>query len=93
MVYQNKGAYDLAIEDYNTAIQLKPDLAEAYHNRGEAWLLSGAGEKAKLDLTKAMGVDIVAEFHSEHESVQNFEERNGLKLPEDIATMLTPPEA
>ena len=40
-----------------------------------------------------MGVDIVAAFRNDYEDVPDFEEKNGLKLPEDIAAMLTLPEA
>src|SRR5262245_15646584 len=31
--------YDRAIADYNTAIELKPDYAEAYNNRGFAYYM------------------------------------------------------
>ena len=52
-------------------------------------------EKAKLDLTiaKAMGLDIVAEFRNDYESVPDFERKHSLELPEDIAAMLTLPDA
>ena len=95
MAYLGKGNYDFAIEDYNKAIDLKPDNAEAYNNRGEAWLHLKEWEKAKLDLTvaKAMGIDIIAAFRNDYESVPDFERKHGLKMPKDIAEMLTPPDA
>jgi len=34
VAYYMKGEYDRAIRDYNKAIELKPDCAEAYYNRG-----------------------------------------------------------
>ena len=50
-------------------------------------------EKAKSDLmiAKEKGIDIIAAFRNEYESVADFEQRNNVKLPEDIAAMLTPP--
>ena len=75
------------------AIELKSDFAEAYKNRGEVWLHLGEWEKAKLDLTvaKAMGVNIINGFHNNYESIPDFEGKNNLRLPGDIAAMLTPP--
>src|SRR4051812_27837907 len=35
--YYRKGDYDHAIQDYNEAIQLKPDYAFAFNNRGLAY--------------------------------------------------------
>ncbi len=46
--------YDRAIADYNTAIQLKPDYAEAYNNRGFAYYLKGNEERAIADYTRAI---------------------------------------
>ena len=46
--------YDQAIADYTTAIQLKPDYAEAYNNRGFAYYLKGDGERAIADYTRAI---------------------------------------
>ena len=46
--------YDRAIADYTTAIQLKPDYAEAYNDRGFAYYLKGEGERAIADYTRAI---------------------------------------
>ena len=89
--YHSKGDFDHAIIDYTKAIQLNPDSADAYYNRGEAWLHLKEWGKARLDLAAArdMEVDIIASFHNEYESVEAYERRNRVKLPEDIAVMLT----
>jgi hypothetical protein len=46
--------YDRAIADYSTAIQLKPDYAEAYNDRGFAYYLKGDAEHAIADYTRAI---------------------------------------
>jgi tetratricopeptide (TPR) repeat protein len=46
--------YDRAIADYTTAIQLKPDYAEAYNDRGFAYYLKGDTERAIADYTRAI---------------------------------------
>ena len=67
----------------------------AYNNRGEAWLHLQEWEKAKEDLTTAknMGWDIIDSFRNDYESVKDFEQKHNVKMPEDIAAMLTPPQA
>ena len=92
LAYYKKNDFDLAIEDYTKAIELQPKLADAYANRGEVWLRLEEWDKARADLTTASekGNDIIASFHNEYESVEAYERRNRVKLPEDIATMLTP---
>ena len=49
-------------------------------------------QETKLNLTVAriLKMDIVAEFRKIYESITDFEEKNDVQLPEDIATMLTP---
>lgn len=81
-----------AIKDYNPAIGLNPELAPAYYNRGVAWLCLREWERAKSDLTIArnMGIDIITLFRNDYESVESFEERNGVQLPKDILTHLLP---
>ena len=46
--------YERAIADYTTAIQLKPDYAEAYNDRGFAYYLKGDAERAIADYTRAI---------------------------------------
>ncbi len=91
MAYGDKGDYDHAIEDFNRVIQLNPDYALAYNNRGEAWLHLQEWDKAKADLTTARdkGADIIASFHNDYKNVEAYERANRVKLPEDIAAMLT----
>ena len=91
VVYYSQGDYDRAIVDYTKAIELQPKLAEAHYNRGETWLYLGEWEEAKSDLmaAKNMGVDIIAAFCNDYKNVSDFERRNRVKLPEDIAPMLT----
>ena len=93
VVYAKKGDYNRAIEDYDKAIEIQPDYADSYCNRGEAWLHLKDWEKAKSDLTiaKNKGMDIVASFRNDYESVADFEQETGIQLPEDIVAMLTPP--
>ena len=89
--YYRKGEFDTAIQDYNTTIELNPEFADAYSNRGEVWLHLKEWEKAKADLTTAknMGVDLVASFHNEYESIEDFEMKHGVEVPEDIVVLLS----
>ena len=50
--------YDEAIAHYNAAIQLKPDYAEAYNDRGHAYHWKGKGNKdlAIADFTRAIAL-------------------------------------
>ena len=89
ITYYRKGEFDTAIQNFYTAIDLNPK-ADTYHNRGEAWLPLEEWEKAKADIitAKDMGHDIVAGFHNGYESVEDFEAKHGVKVPEDIAALL-----
>ena len=88
--YSKKGEFGLGIDDFSRALKLNPDDGNIYCHRGEAWLHLKEWEKAKSDLTVArnMGVDIIASFHNDYESVANFEQKNDIQLPADIAAML-----
>ena len=48
--------------------------------------------KAKADLTvaKNMGYNIIASFQIDYEDIADFEEKNGVTVPEDIKEILTP---
>ena len=92
VTYSNKGDVNCAIEDYTKAIAMKSNYANAYYNRGMAWSRQREWKKAKLDLMNAkdQGIDIITSFRNEYENVQDFEQKNNVTLPEDIAVMLTP---
>jgi tetratricopeptide (TPR) repeat protein len=51
--YSKLGQYQRAIEDYNEAIRLKPDYANAYDNRGFAYVMQGKNKLACSDAKKA----------------------------------------
>lgn len=87
--YYNIYDYENAIQNYNL-LDLPPEYPAAYCNRGEAWLHLGELDNARDDLAIArnMGVDIVASFRNEYESVADFEQLNGIAVPPDIAEML-----
>ena len=90
LAYFRKGDFEVAIEDFNKAIDLDPENALFYSGRGEVWLQLKKWQKAKADLTtaKKMGFDIIKSFHGDYESVEDFETKNKVKVPEDIATLL-----
>jgi Flp pilus assembly protein TadD len=48
------GSLDQAITDFNKAIELKPDYAKAYYNRGITNLLKGDAMVAVADFNKAI---------------------------------------
>ncbi len=91
-VYLSKIDIHRAIEDYNAAIKLNPDAGLAYGNCGVAQLHLQHWGNAKVNLTvaKILRVNIIALFHSIYKSVADFEQKTGIQLPEDIATMLNP---
>ena len=93
VAYGKKGDYDHAIEDYNRVIQLKPDFVTiAYCNRGEAWLHVEEWDKARADLTTARDRrEWISSLHFIM-TTKTLRRMNGqivLKLPKDIAAMLT----
>ena len=89
-IHDYRGDHESAIQNYNRAIALDPEDSGYYRDRGEAWLHLGEWDNARDDLAIARnrGVDIVASFRNGYARVANFEQRNGITLPPDIAEML-----
>ena len=94
VAYGKKGEHTLAIKDYEIVIRLKDIPVQVYYNCGEARLHLREWEKAKADLTTAknFGVNIIDAFCKKYKNVADFEQKHNVKLPEDIALMLTPPQ-
>ena len=76
-----------AIQDFSKTIELNPDNAEAYYSRGKASLSLEEWRNAKADLiiAKKMGVDIVVCFYNDDESIEAFEAKHKVEVPDDIA--------
>lgn len=76
-------------------IEQNPNDAKAYHYRGMLWLQLQNWEAAKNDLiaAKNIGFNVITAFHNNYENIADFEQKHNVKLPEDIALMLTPPQA
>ncbi len=83
--------HELAINYYNRAIEMNPELDIAYGNRAECWLHLEEWEKAKEDFITAnkMGLDVIDSFRNDYyENVADFEEKTGIQLPPEIAAMV-----
>ncbi len=52
-----QGRYDEAIEEYNKAIEMAPEDADAYNNRGFAYVQKGELDQAIADFDKAIELD------------------------------------
>jgi len=52
--WSNIGKFDKAIADYNSAIELNPNLAECYHNMGSLWYDKGKYVKSIENYDKAI---------------------------------------
>lgn len=91
VAYSENDEVERAIKDYNKAIELNPELAEAYLSRGIYWLRLQKWQEARSDLivAKNKGADIIKEFCDTFKNVAEFEQKYDVKLPEDIAAMLT----
>ena len=89
--YLLKNDLNSALKDYNKAVKLNSELAQPFFNRAEVWLRLEKWEKAKEDLNsaKSKGLDIIAAFRTGYKNVEAFEKRYRVKLPEDLAVLLT----
>jgi tetratricopeptide (TPR) repeat protein len=55
--YAQKGKYDEAISEYNKAIEINSNYAEAYSNRGDAYAKQGNLSQAIVDYTKVIEIN------------------------------------
>ena len=57
MAYASQGRLDEAILDYDRAIQINPDHAAIYYNRGIIYYRQGKLDEAFSDYNKAIQID------------------------------------
>ena len=89
--YYSKGELDLALQDFDKALALDPDDSNSYFSRSLVWLCMSKWTSAESDLTSARskGLDITTAFSDMYRSVEDFEQKHGVKLPVGIASMLS----
>lgn len=56
LAYSIKGLYDLAIPDYDAAIEIAPNFAIALNNRAWAYFKSGETAQASIDVERALAL-------------------------------------
>ena len=90
LAHFRNSAVDKAIDDFNRAIQLMPDAPDAYYYRGVVQLSLQNWEEAKADLTTTAknGLNITTEFQRDYGSIEDFEQKMDVELPEDIVSIL-----
>jgi tetratricopeptide (TPR) repeat protein len=66
VAYKVKGEYELALQDYNLAIQLNPNAANHYNNRGIIYRLKHEYDRAIADYDEAIWLkrDYIAAFYN-----------------------------
>jgi tetratricopeptide (TPR) repeat protein len=57
IAHGNSARHDLAIADYDAALRLRPDWAEALYGRGIAKMQKGDAADGKADVAKATAID------------------------------------
>lgn len=58
MIYNRAGALDAAIADFNAALDIDDDLAEAFLNRGNSYFLMSRFDDALADYHRALELDV-----------------------------------
>ena len=89
VAYIGQGNYGKAIQYYNRALEAGADENTVY-NRGETRLYLEQWGKAEQDLAhaKSAGIDIVSAFRNDYANVADFERKNNVQVPTNIAEML-----
>ena len=93
--YYSKGEFAPALQDFDKALALDPDDSYSYFSRSLVWLCMSKWTSAESDLTSALTsarskeLDITTAFSDMYRSVEDFEQKHGVKLPVGIASMLS----
>ena len=88
--FSRNGVYGKAIEDYNKALEMDSEFADAYYNRGCSWYEVGKYNEAISDLTRAIECDPLADhYYGQRAIVYIFSDKPDLaQADEDICQEL-----
>ena len=75
---------DKAVSDFNEAIRFDPKLADAYINRGNAWMDKGQFDKAISDYTKAIKINPRDAHNYNNRGIAYFSKREYEKAWNDV---------
>ena len=89
LAYASQGNYHQALRCYDRALEINRDEHTLYF-RFEVYLLLNEWDRARQEIRfAALGwVNVSALLHEYYESVRDFEQKNDVKLPPDIAGLL-----
>ena len=88
---EKQDAYKRAITHYCRSIELNPEYASVYYNRGQCRLHLKEWEKAGEDLLTAqdMGINVPVQFRKDYKrGMEEFKEKTGIEIPQGFATLL-----
>jgi tetratricopeptide (TPR) repeat protein len=78
--HMTKGNLDNAIQDYSRAIQLNPDYAEAYNNRGMAYVMKSNNQDAIADFKKVLKLSSDSTLYQQaKQQLDQLENKEGIK--------------
>ena len=80
----------VSVEEHDSSLSVRPNKA-AFASRGFALLRQSEWDRARSDLLSArnMGMDLVSAFRADYADIAAFERAHGVKLPQDIADMVS----
>jgi tetratricopeptide (TPR) repeat protein len=77
------GNYDSALANFDRAIRLNPNFAEAYDGRGEVYASKGDYARAIADYNEALRLDLKLESAANHRTIaaEKLAQQNSLSIP------------
>ncbi|MEX0643936.1 MAG: tetratricopeptide repeat protein [Parvularculaceae bacterium] len=76
IIHRKSGDLQLALDDFNAALEIDPDLAEAYLNRGTVYFQAGQADAAIADYQKALDLGTSRPWAAWYNIGLAYEEKN-----------------
>ncbi len=76
IIHRRNGDLQLALDDFNAALDIDPNLAEAYLNRGTVYYLAGQQDRAIADYQKSLDIGTARPWAAWYNMGLAYEEKN-----------------